>query len=92
MSPAIDSGGPNSQADHALTDLERRILELEAQTFRYAGAKERRIREDLGLSPTVYLIRLNRLLDNPAALAAAPALINRLRARRISSRTASSAQ
>ena len=68
----------------SLSDLERRILELEARPFRHLGAKERRIREELGLSPVAYHVRLNRLLDDPDALAAAPAVVNRLRARRVS--------
>lgn len=68
----------------SLSDLERRILELEARPFRHLGVKERRIREELGLSPVGYHVRLNRLLDDPAALAAAPAVVNRLRARRVS--------
>lgn len=69
-----------SPADSSpLTDTERRILALEARTFRYVGAKERRIREELGLTPTAYFVRLNALLDRPAALQEAPALVNRLR-------------
>lgn len=77
--------GEHRQAAGAdLTDLERRILDLEALTFRHLGSKERRIREDLGLTPTQYFVRLNALLDKPAALRAAPAVVNRLRARRTS--------
>ncbi|MCS6711437.1 DUF3263 domain-containing protein [Brachybacterium sp. EF45031] len=67
-----------------LTDLDRRILALEGLTFRRIGAKERRIREDLGLSPAAYRVRLNALLDRPEALREAPAVVNRLRARRTS--------
>lgn len=67
-----------------LSDQDQRILALEGRTFRRVGAKERRIREELGLSPVQYLVRLNTLLDSPAALRAAPALVNRLRARRVS--------
>ena len=46
--------------------------------------QERRVREELGLSPVQYLVRLNALLDEPAALREAPALVHRLRARRVS--------
>lgn len=67
-----------------LSDTDRGILALEARTFRYVGAKERVIREQLGLTPTAYFVRLNALLDEPAALKAAPALVHRLRARRTS--------
>jgi DNA-binding Lrp family transcriptional regulator len=75
----------NNQDDE-LSEQDRRILAIEARTFRHVGAKERRIREDLGLTPTGYFVRLNTLLDDPAALRAEPALVHRLRARRPSSR------
>lgn len=68
----------------ALTERDRRILALEGRTFRYVGAKERAIREEIGLSKIAYYVRLNALLDEPAALRAAPAVVNRLRARRTS--------
>ncbi|UEJ82108.1 DUF3263 domain-containing protein [Brachybacterium halotolerans subsp. kimchii] len=67
-----------------LTAQERAILAMEERTFRYVGAKERRIREELALTPTAYYVRLNALLDRPEALRAAPALVHRLRARRVS--------
>jgi len=68
----------------ALAERDRRILALEGRTFRYVGAKERAIREEIGLSKVAYYVRLNSLLDDPAALRAAPAVVNRLRARRTS--------
>lgn len=71
-------------AQGALTERDRRILALEGRTFRYVGAKERAIREEIGLSKVAYYVRLNALLDEPAALRAAPAVVNRLRARRTS--------
>lgn len=77
------SGAPRGTT--GLSDADRRLLELESRTFRRIGEKERRIREELGLSPLAYLVRLNALLDEPDALRAAPALVNRLRARRTSS-------
>ena len=67
-----------------LTERDRRILALEGRTFRYVGAKERAIREQIGLSKVAYYVRLNALLDDPAALRAAPAVVNRLRDRRTS--------
>lgn len=67
-----------------LSERDRRILALEGRTFRYVGAKERAIREEIGLSKVAYYVRLNALLDEPAALRAAPALIHRLRGRRTS--------
>lgn len=67
-----------------LSERDRRILALEGRTFRFVGVKERRIREELGMSPTAYFVRLNALLEDPAALREAPALVHRLRARRTS--------
>lgn len=43
------------------------------------GAKERAIREDLGISPTRYYQVLGALLDDPRALAHDPVTVNRLR-------------
>lgn len=69
-------------APDELSDLDLRILALEGRTFAHLGTKENRIREELGLTPVAYYVRLNALLDRPAALRSAPALVNRLRARR----------
>lgn len=77
--PATPSG-----AGSELSDRDLRILELEARTFRFVGTKEKAIREQLAMSRTAYYVRLNALLDEPAALRAAPALVNRLRGRRTS--------
>lgn len=73
-----------SGAGSELSDRDRRILELESRTFRFVGTKEKAIREQLAMSRTAYYVRLNSLLDDPAALRAAPALVNRLRGRRTS--------
>lgn len=63
---------------------ERGILEFERQWWRYAGAKEQAIRDKFGISPTHYYQVLNALLDTPAALAADPMLVKRLRRLRAS--------
>ncbi|MFE9654158.1 DUF3263 domain-containing protein [Micromonospora sp. NPDC006431] len=78
----------NQPADVAagLTERERRILTFEQQWWKHAGAKEQAIRDTFGLSATRYYQLLNALLDHPAALAAEPVLIGRLRRLR-SSRT-----
>lgn len=75
-----------SDAGDGLTERERRILAFEAQWWKHAGAKEQAIRDTFGLSATRYYQLLNALLDQPAALAAEPVLIGRLRRLR-SSRT-----
>ncbi|MGC5289204.1 DUF3263 domain-containing protein [Micromonospora sp. DT231] len=63
----------------ALTERERAILAFEQQWWRHAGAKEQAVRDTFGVSSTRYYQLLNGLLDNPAALAADPMLIGRLR-------------
>jgi len=65
-----------------LTDLDRAILNLEKQWWKYTAAKEKAARDQMGLSATRYYLALNQLLDNPAAAAAEPILINRLREKR----------
>lgn len=61
-----------------MNDTDRAILAFESEWWREAGNKERSIRERFGLSATRYYQRLNRLLDEPEALAQQPALVNRL--------------
>ncbi|MFJ4097640.1 DUF3263 domain-containing protein [Kitasatospora sp. NPDC089913] len=71
---------PEQQAGPTGLDArDRAVLALEARSWRTAGAKERAVREELGLSSTRYYQLLNGLLDRPEALAHAPVLVNRLR-------------
>ncbi|PSK51379.1 hypothetical protein B0E38_05022 [Streptomyces sp. 111WW2] len=70
-----------------LAERERSILALERRGFTGPGAKERAIREELGLAPVRYYQLLNALLDAPRALAADPVTVNRLRRVRQSRRT-----
>ncbi|CAB93047.1 DUF3263 domain-containing protein [Streptomyces sp. SID7813] len=70
-----------------LAERERSILALERRGFTGPGAKERAIREELGLAPVRYYQLLNALLDDPRALAADPVTVNRLRRVRQSRRT-----
>ncbi|MGW5233389.1 DUF3263 domain-containing protein [Streptomyces nodosus] len=62
-----------------LTVREKAILALEERGSPGPGAKERAIRERLGLAPVRYYQLLNALLDDPRALAHAPVTVNRLR-------------
>ena len=57
--------------------VNQQILALEKRFFRTAGAKDEAIKA-LGLTPMRYYQLLNRLLDDPAALAADPLLVKRL--------------
>lgn len=75
---------PQTAPQAELSERDQRILALESRTFRYVGAKERAIREEIGISKVAYYVRLNSLLDEPAALRAAPSLVHRLRGRRTS--------
>ncbi|MFC4146551.1 DUF3263 domain-containing protein [Micromonospora mangrovi] len=75
VAPADADAGPAA----GLTERERRILAFEQQWWKHAGAKEQAIRDTFGLSATRYYQLLNALLDHPAALAAEPMLIGRLR-------------
>ncbi|MEV4119301.1 DUF3263 domain-containing protein [Micromonospora sp. NPDC049645] len=76
--PADDSAQATDPAP-GLTERERAILAFEQQWWRHAGAKEQAVRDTFGISSTRYYQLLNGLLDKPAALAADPVLISRLR-------------
>ncbi len=82
--PAVSPpGGTASGADAAtpagLTRREHQMLTFERQWWRHPGAKETAIREQFGVPPTRYYQVLNALVDRPAALAADPLLVRRLR-------------
>ncbi|MEV6804043.1 DUF3263 domain-containing protein [Streptomyces sp. NPDC051132] len=62
-----------------LGSREKAVLALERRGFPGAGAKERAIREELGLAPVRYYQLLNALLDDERALAHDPVTVNRLR-------------
>ncbi|MER8015721.1 DUF3263 domain-containing protein [Streptomyces griseoluteus] len=62
-----------------LGSREKAILALERRGFPGPGAKERAIREQLGLAPVRYYQLLNALLDDERALAHDPVTVNRLR-------------
>ncbi|MEU1278654.1 DUF3263 domain-containing protein [Streptomyces sp. NPDC005805] len=63
------------------------VLATERRSWGAAGAKERVIRERLGMSPVRYYQLLNALLDDPRALAHDPVTVNRLRRVRDARRT-----
>lgn len=62
-----------------LTERERAILEIAGRDHRVAGAREAAARAELGLNATRYAQLLNAVIDKPAALAANPMLVKRLR-------------
>ncbi|WP_329110871.1 DUF3263 domain-containing protein [[Kitasatospora] papulosa] len=62
-----------------LPDQQRAVLALERRSWPGPGAKERAIREELGISPVRYYQLLNALLDDRRALEEDPVTVNRLR-------------
>jgi Protein of unknown function (DUF3263) len=75
-----------AQAMHLIDDQpeglsaqEGEMLAFERQWWKYAGAKEQAIRELFDMSATRYYQALNSMIDRPAALAADPMLVKRLR-------------
>ncbi|WP_405383433.1 MULTISPECIES: DUF3263 domain-containing protein [Streptomyces] len=81
--PGDAAGAPGEAAapgDAAgLSERDRAVLAVERRGWPGPGAKERAIREQLGISPTRYYQLLNALLDDPRALAHDPVTVNRLR-------------
>jgi hypothetical protein len=75
----VGAGGTPSTVEFSLGERDRAILEFERQWWKHAGAKEQAIRDRFGLSATRYYQLLNGLLDQPAALAHDPVLVQRLR-------------
>ncbi|MFF8918495.1 DUF3263 domain-containing protein [Streptomyces sp. NPDC015032] len=74
------SNGPGTtDGPGGLSDRDRAVLAVERQSWAGPGAKDRAIRERLGISPTRYYQLLNALLDDRRALAADPVTVNRLR-------------
>lgn len=69
----------HSASTDGLDRRDREILAFERQWWKYAGAKEQAIRELFDMSSTRYYQVLNTLVDDPAALAADPMLVKRLR-------------
>jgi hypothetical protein len=62
-----------------LTEREVAMLDLERQTWRYAGSKDRAINDLFGVTATRYYQELQVLIDRPEALAHAPVVVKRLR-------------
>ncbi|WP_425274447.1 DUF3263 domain-containing protein [Streptomyces flavidovirens] len=77
-SPPADGAMPDAEPS-GLSERDRAVLAVERRSWPGPGAKERAIREQLGISPTRYYQLLNALLDDPRALAHDPVTVNRLR-------------
>ncbi|MGP3754115.1 DUF3263 domain-containing protein [Streptomyces sp. IBSNAI001] len=86
VGPADPSGSDESAEPQGsggspapLSGQERAVLALERRSWAGPGAKERAVREELGISPVRYYQLLNALLDDRRALEADPVTVNRLR-------------
>jgi len=86
--PAQEAG----VAADVLSERDLLILEFERQWWKYAGAKEQAMREKFDMSATRYYQALNALIDRPAAIAADPMLVKRLRRLRAARQRARSAR
>jgi hypothetical protein len=75
------------QASH-LDDRSRELLDFERTWWKLDGPKERAVRERFGLSAARYYQMLNKLIDEPQALAYDPMLVRRLRRLRAARRRA----
>jgi hypothetical protein len=62
-----------------LSKREIEVLAFERQWFKYAGAKEKAIRQQFAMSSTRYYQILNQLIDKQEAMQADPMLVKRLR-------------
>jgi hypothetical protein len=89
---AAQALSPTGEPENGLTSRELEILAFERQWWKYAGAKERAIRELFDMSPTRYYQLLNALVDKQEALAEDPMLVKRLRRQRISRQRARAAR
>ncbi|MEW2189801.1 DUF3263 domain-containing protein [Streptomyces microflavus] len=77
--PGPGGRAPAAPADRELSVRERAVLALERRSWAGPGAKERAIREELGISPVRYFQLLNALIEDERALREDPVTVNRLR-------------
>lgn len=79
-SGASDAAEPNTPGDASeLSELERKILEVESTWWRIAPTRERAIAASLDMTPTRYYLLLSQLLSDERAWRHDPQLIDRLR-------------
>lgn len=62
-----------------MTETELAVLAFEKKWWKYAGANETAVRDEFDMSMTRYYQVLNAVIDKPAALAADPMTVSRLR-------------
>ncbi|WP_030593072.1 DUF3263 domain-containing protein [Streptomyces anulatus] len=76
---AADEPAPAPVPSPGLSVRDRALLTLERRSWAGPGAKERAIREELGISPVRYYQLLNALIEDERALREDPVTVNRLR-------------
>ncbi len=81
MPDALADAGPTETPERGqgLSERDRAILDFERTWWRADRTRDQEIRERFDLSAARYYQRLNTLIDLPAALAADPLLVRRLR-------------
>jgi hypothetical protein len=79
MSAAATPPTSGPTAPDTLSERDRAILDFEREWWRYAGEKEKAVRERFDVSPTRYYQLLNRIIDDELAVAYDPMLVKRLR-------------
>jgi hypothetical protein len=92
VADAVNPADASGMLVDVLSERDQLILEFERQWWKYAGAKEQAMREKFDMSATRYYQALNALIDRPAALAADPMLVKRLRRLRAARQRARSAR
>lgn len=65
-----------------LTDLEKQMLDLAGEHYKYPAVREQHARERFGVTATQYWQVVNRLIDSREAVEYAPRVVLELRARR----------
>ena len=65
-----------------LTDTQKAMIDVAAQTYKYAGSVDVVAKERFGLSPTRFWQDVNRIIQTDAAHAYRPEAVRRLNQRR----------
>ena len=73
------TSGHSGRASGELSERDQQVLGFERLWWKYAGAKEQAVRDQIGMSATRYYQVLNALIDRPESLAFDPLLVKRLR-------------
>jgi hypothetical protein len=79
VTPPTHPAGTPPEGAPELSERDRAILDFEREWWRYAGEKEKAVRERFDVSPTRYYQLLNRIIDDEVAVAYDPMLVKRLR-------------